>query len=192
MPKTRNTPETENIPDTITQQRELSMLTLQKLYEAYKTLNIRVDFNDDRCVAVYYLSPEQISVEKIPLLKKDIQSQEVRLFDIYHENYSNKDTYWIRIQNGDRRLTSFNDEKFFGSDDKYDYLSAFFYKLQHPTESKKAAKSPQSIISRAALTELENKQFPHNTSEYTAWDTEYKKPLNYLQQILIDPRSHKR
>lgn len=182
---------TQPIPEnTIAQQRELSLFTMQTLYTVYQKLKLRIDSNDD-CVAVYYVSPEQISAEKIPLKKKDIQRQEVRLLDIYHEKHSTQETYQIRIQNGDRRLISF-DDTFFSNDDKHNYLAAFFYILQHQNEGKKSAKTPQSIESRQALSDLEKKQFSSDITKYTAWNEEYMKSLLYLSYILNDERSERK
>ena len=181
-------PKTTNI---IAEQRELSLFTLQTLYKVVNTLVLRIDTDEPDCVAVYYVSPEQISVEKIKLKKCETKRQEIRLVDIYHETYSDKEIYQIRFQNGDRRLISFDDGTFFACDDKYNYLAAFFYVLQHQNEGKKAAKKQESIDAHSALSSLEQRNFSPNIEKSTAWNEEYMKSLSYLLYILDDEKSER-
>ena len=116
----------------------------------------------------------------------------MRLYDIWQESepLTNTQTYWIRVQNGDRRLVEFgrhaNDGTFF-SDQEYDYLRAL-YNIRETSkyQKQKAFKNPNTATAYRTLSCLTHKkpQPRPNLKRFDAWNEDRMQVLLYLKQIL--------
>jgi len=155
-----------------TEQADLSMLLMKLLFQVYKKINL--DFESGNSVVSAYM-PDGM-----------------RLYDIWQETqlFTHTQKYWIRVQNGDRRLVEFgrhaNDGTFF-SDQEYNYLGAL-YNIREKSKyrKKKASKNPNADAAYLTLSYLTHKkpQIKPNLKSFEAWNEDRMQVLSYLKQIL--------
>lgn len=164
------------------EQRDLSMLLLKLLYEIYNKIDLEIDCDEDTAVvSAYYVIPKDTrSSEEAHLPTK------MRLYDIWHETYSDKTQYWLRVQNGNRQMVEFgrfqNDGTCF-SDNEYDYLEAL-YNLPQRTCVEKRSLAVPSAKTRAALSTLKHTKAKPNLKSTEAWNKTRMAVFPYLKNVL--------
>ena len=159
--------------DITTEQAELSMLLMKLLFQANKKFKLEFEFDTSSVVSAF--TPDGL-----------------RLYDIWQEkeNTTAPRKYWIRVQNGERRLVEFgrhtNDGTFF-SDQEYNYLWALYNIRGIPKyKKKKESKNPNTDAAYRALSYLTHKkpQSKPNLKSFEAWNEDRMQVLSYLKQIL--------
>lgn len=159
------------------EQQDLSMLLVKLLFQAHKKFELEFEFDDLSVVSAF--TPDGM-----------------RLYDIWQEkgNITTPQTYWIRVQNGDRRLVEFgrhtNDGTFF-NDQEHNYLHAL-YNIRGISKYKKqkAFKNPNTATAYRTLSHLTHKkpQPSPNLKRFDAWNEDRMQVLLYLKQILKNKR----
>ena len=143
------------------EQRKLSFLLMKLLFRIYNKKRLQIDY-EPPVVTAY--TPD-----------------ETRLYDIWHEVYTEKTSYWIRVQHGDGRLIEFGrdagDGTFF-SDDEYNYLEVL-YELRE-----RHGKEELNTKTMSAMRELQNKNTKIALSKVTGWSQERIEVLKYLKGVL--------
>lgn len=151
--------------DIVTEQHELSMLLLKLLVKISKTQGLQYEHDDPSVVSAF-------------------TKNNMRLYDIWHEcDIVNKtETYWIRVQNGERRLVEFgrraNDGTFF-NDDQYNYLAAL-YEWRQPCTNKK---DNTPVFVKLAIENLKSKPARPCLANSEAWSDERIQVLKYLKEL---------
>ena len=161
MTKKKNEPK-----DIATEQHDLSMLLCKLLYTVYKRVDLDIEQDGSSVVSAY--APE-----------------ETHLYDIWCEKIYDQTSYWIRVQNGERRMVEFgrrsNDGTSF-SDQEHNYLEAL-YNLRRRKNYVKRKQSETAIKTKLALSDLENKTPRPDLKSFDAWGEERIKVLLYLKQL---------
>lgn len=163
------------------EQQELSMLLLKLLYKIYTKKSLEIDAEEPPVVTAYYAPTEEQTKKQKSLPSK------MRLYDIWCETYSDTNHYWLRVQDGTRRLVEFgrfqNDGTFF-SDNDYDYLAALYDLRTRPNSIKNTQQQSLSNKTKLALKELENQKPKPDLHNFTAWDESRINVLLHLKDIL--------
>ena len=155
------------------EQLDLSILLMKLLFQAHKKFNL--EFESDNSSVVSAFTPDG-----------------TRLYDVWQETnpFTDTQTYWIRVQNGERRLVEFgrhaNDGTFF-SDQEHNYLRALYnMRKKNQYKRKKESKNPNINAAYRAFSYLTQKK-PQPKPDLTksdAWNQERMQVLLYLTQIL--------
>lgn len=150
--------------DIVTEQHELSMLLMKLLLGIY--LKIKLEIVDDTPTSVTAYTPD-----------------DVRLYDIFCETYEGTTKYWIRVQNGERRLIEFgrreNDGAFF-SDEEFNYLGALYNLRQRYNLSQ----YPWGKDMPATLANLKSQKPKPDLERFDAWSKERIEVIKYLKDVL--------
>lgn len=160
--------------DTLTEQHDLSMLLIKLLFQINNKFNLQFESYDTSVVSAY--TPDGM-----------------RLYDIWQEGdtFTDTQTYWIRVQNGERRLVEFgrhsNDGTFF-NDQEHNYLWALYNMRRTPKYRKKkiTAQVQNTDAAYRTLSYLTHKkpQPKPNLKSFEAWNEDRMQVLSYLKQIL--------
>lgn len=160
--------------NTTKEQLDLSILLMKLLFQAHKKFNL--EFESDNSSVVSAFTPDG-----------------TRLYDIWQETnpFTDTQTYWIRVQNGERRLVEFgrhaNDGTFF-SDQEHNYLWALYNMRRTPKYRKKkiTAQVQNTNAAYRTLSYLTHKkpQSKPNLKSFEAWNEDRMQVLSYLKQIL--------
>ena len=156
------------IKDIAAEQRDLSVLLCKLLYNIYKKNRLEIEQYDPSVVTAY-------------------TTDETRLYDIWRETFYDKTTYWLRVQNGERRLIEFgrfsNDGTCF-SDDEYNYLEALYNLRGRGNYEKKQGLTETAIKTKLALANLESQKTKPDLKSFDAWNEDRIKVLVYLKGFL--------
>lgn len=150
--------------DIVAEQHELSMLLMKLLFDVYLKINVEVDIDGMPVITTYL--PDQ-----------------THLYDIFCETDSGIPRYWIRVQNGDRRLIEFgrraNDGTFF-SNEEFNYLGALYNLRQRYNLSQ----YPWGKSMPATLAHLKSQKPKPDLRSFDAWSEERIAVLKYLKEVL--------
>ena len=159
--------------DITTEQQDLSMLLVKLLFQIHNKFNLHYESDNSSVISAS-------------------TSDGMHLYDIWQESvpFTDSQTYWIRVQNGKRRLIEFgrhaNDGTFF-SDQEYNYLRALYnIRGKSQYKKKKASKNPNTDAAYRTLSYLTHKkpQPKPNLKSFEAWTEDRMQVLSYLKQIL--------
>lgn len=162
-----------SIQNITAEQQDLSVLLCKLLYKIYKRTNLEIVRDDPAVVTAY--TPDQM-----------------RLYDIWRETFSDTTKYWIRVQNGERHLIDFghasNDGTFLITQE-YNYIKALYGLEEHKYHNKSDVYIPDiSVQDKLALANLENQTPKPNLKSVDAWGAERMKVLSYLRGLLRNRR----
>ena len=153
--------------DIAAEQRDLSVLLCKMLYTIYKKRTLEIDSDEPSVVTAY--APD-----------------ETHLYDIWRETFADTTNYWLRVQNGERRMIEFgrfsNDGTCF-SNDGHNYLEAL-YNLRQRQYYIKHDKSDGTIKTKLALANLENQKPKPDLKSFDAWNEDRMKVFAYLKGLL--------
>jgi hypothetical protein len=155
------------------EQQDLSVLLCKLLYKIYKRTNLEIVRDNPTVVTAY--TPDQM-----------------RLYDIWRETFSDTTKYWIRVQNGERHLIDFghasNDGTFLITQE-YNYIKALYGLEERKYHNKSDVYIPDiSVQDKLALANLENQTPKPNLKSVDAWGAERMKVLLYLKSLLRNNR----
>lgn len=164
MPK-----EKTSIQNITAEQQDLSVLLCKLLYKIYKRTDLEIVRDGSKVVTAY--TPDQM-----------------RLYDIWCETFSDTTKYWIRVQNGERHLIDFgrapNDGTFLITQE-YNYIKALYGLEEHKYYNKADVYIPDiSVQDKLALANLEKQTPKPNLKKPDAWGAERIKVLSYLKGLL--------
>ena len=153
--------------DTSTEQHDLSVLLCKMLYTIYKKQTLEID-NDNPSVVTAY-APD-----------------ETHLYDIWRETFADTTNYWLRVQNGERRMIEFgrssNDGTCF-SNEGYNYLEALYNLRERPHYTKHDV-SDGTVKTKMALASLANQKPKPDLNSFDAWNEDRMKVFAYLKGLL--------
>ena len=154
--------------DTSAEQRDLSLLLCKMLYTIYKKQLLEIDTDNPSVVTAY-------------------TTDETRLYDIWRETFYDKTTYWLRVQNGERRMVEFgrfpNDGTIFNNNE-HDYLEALYNLRKRRNYVKKRKPTETAIKTKLALVNLESQKPTPDLNSFDAWNEDRMKVLIYLKGLL--------